>query len=45
MIQKRPRWGTLIVVSAISLVVLWRVPFPQEGTALGRAAWALVSGR
>ncbi|HEU4329340.1 MAG TPA: hypothetical protein VFS21_39750 [Roseiflexaceae bacterium] len=45
--KRRPRWRTLLLVSAISLLVLWRVPFPppQEGAELGRAVRVLVVGR
>ncbi|HEU4329290.1 MAG TPA: hypothetical protein VFS21_39495 [Roseiflexaceae bacterium] len=45
--RQRPRWRTLVLISLVSLIVLWWVPFPppQEGAALGRAAWALVVGR
>ncbi|HEU4324482.1 MAG TPA: hypothetical protein VFS21_15175 [Roseiflexaceae bacterium] len=45
--RQRPRWRTLLLVSAISLIVLWLVPFPppQQGAELGRAVRALVIGR
>ncbi|HEU4322918.1 MAG TPA: hypothetical protein VFS21_07180 [Roseiflexaceae bacterium] len=36
--RQRPRWRTLLLISLVSLIVLWLVPFPppQEGVGLGR---------
>ncbi len=49
--MRRPRYRTLLLISLVSLLVLWSVPFPppQNSTeslrALGGAARALVVGR
>lgn len=47
MTRRRPRWRTLLLISLVSLLVLWWVPFPppQQGAELGRALRVLVVGR
>ncbi|HEU4329173.1 MAG TPA: hypothetical protein VFS21_38900 [Roseiflexaceae bacterium] len=45
--RQRPRWRTLLLISLVSLLLLWRVLFPpqQQGADLGRAVRVLVMGR
>jgi hypothetical protein len=47
--HRRPSYATLLLISGVSLLILWQVPFPAPEQnplqALGSAASVLLAGR